>query len=94
MDTALNTNNSARKSRKKTKQQTASPSKCREDSESQEDSDNMDNNPNVGKAEFRRSLSANAGMRNRKVNEPRHDKTNKVNVRPAETQISLGIHPV
>ena len=27
-------------------------------------------------------------------NEPRHDKTNKVSVRPAKTQISLGIHPV
>ena len=27
-------------------------------------------------------------------NEPRHDKTNKMSVRPAKTQISLGIHPV
>ena len=27
-------------------------------------------------------------------NEPRHDKTNKVTVRPAKTQISLGIRPV
>ena len=27
-------------------------------------------------------------------NEPRHDKTNKGAVRPAKTQISLGIHPV
>ena len=27
-------------------------------------------------------------------NEPRHDKTNKVTVRPAMTQISLGIRPV
>ena len=26
--------------------------------------------------------------------EPRHDKTNKMTVRPAKTQISLGIHPV
>ena len=26
--------------------------------------------------------------------EPRHDKTNKVTVRPAKTQISLGIRPV
>ena len=26
--------------------------------------------------------------------EPRHDKTNKVIVCPAKTQISLGIHPV
>ena len=33
-----------------------------------------------------------AGMLNR--NEPRHDKTNKVTVRPAKTQISLDIHPV
>ena len=29
-----------------------------------------------------------------KVNEPPRDKTNKVDVRPAKTQISLGIHPV
>ena len=28
------------------------------------------------------------------TNEPRHDKTNKVTVRPAKTQISLGILPV
>ena len=28
------------------------------------------------------------------VYEPRHDKTNKVNVRPAKTQISLSIRPV
>ena len=28
------------------------------------------------------------------TNEPRHDKTNKVTVRPAKTQISLGIRPV
>ena len=28
------------------------------------------------------------------INEPRHDKTNKMSVRPAKTQISLGIHPV
>ena len=27
-------------------------------------------------------------------NEPRHDKTNKMSVRPAKTQISLGIHSV
>ena len=27
-------------------------------------------------------------------NEPRHDKTNKMSVRPAKTQNSLGIHPV
>ena len=26
--------------------------------------------------------------------EPRHDKTNKVTVRPAKTQVSLGIRPV
>ena len=29
-----------------------------------------------------------------KVYEPWHDKTNKMSVRPAKTQISLGIHPV
>ena len=29
-----------------------------------------------------------------KKNEPRHDKTNKMSVRPAKTQISLGIRPV
>ena len=28
------------------------------------------------------------------VYEPRHDNTNKMSVRPAKTQISLGIHPV
>ena len=28
------------------------------------------------------------------TNEPPHDKTNKMTVRPAKTQISLGIHPV
>ena len=28
------------------------------------------------------------------TNEPRHDKTNKLSVRPAKTQISLGIRPV
>ena len=28
------------------------------------------------------------------TNEPRHDKTNKMRVRPAKTQISLGICPV
>ena len=28
------------------------------------------------------------------VFEPQHDKTNKVTVRPAKTQISLGIRPV
>ena len=28
------------------------------------------------------------------LNEPRHDKTNKMSVRPAKTQISLGIRPV
>ena len=28
------------------------------------------------------------------LSEPRHDKTNKMTVRPAKTQISLGIHPV
>ena len=30
----------------------------------------------------------------RQVHEPRHDKTNKMSVRPAKTQISLGIRPV
>ena len=29
-----------------------------------------------------------------KTEEPRHDKTNKMTVRPAKTQISLGIRPV
>ena len=27
-------------------------------------------------------------------NQPRHDKTNKMTVSPAKTQISLGMHPV
>ena len=31
---------------------------------------------------------------NRTTNEPRHDKTNKMTVRPPKTQISLGIRPV
>ena len=31
---------------------------------------------------------------NNSTNEPQHDKTNKMSVRPAETQISLGIRPV
>ena len=30
----------------------------------------------------------------RRSSEPRHDKTNKMRVRPAKTQISLGIRPV
>ena len=33
-------------------------------------------------------------IKGKKINEPRHDKTNKVSVRPAKTQISLGIRPV
>ena len=33
-------------------------------------------------------------MASNEPNEPRHDKTNNVAVRPAKTQISLGIHPV
>ena len=33
-------------------------------------------------------------MESAKKYEPRHDKTNKVTVRPVKTQISLGIHPV
>ena len=28
------------------------------------------------------------------IYEPQHDKTNKVTVRPAKTQISLGIRPI
>ena len=28
------------------------------------------------------------------INQPLHDKTNKMTVHPAKTQISLGIHPV
>ena len=31
---------------------------------------------------------------NKSQNEPPHDKTNKMDVRPAKTQISLVIHPV
>ena len=46
-----------------------------------------------------RSVRPEAGRRNSKLrderwNEPRHDKTNEVTVRPAKTQISLGIRPV
>ena len=33
-------------------------------------------------------------LRSSSSNEPRHDKTNKMSVRPAKTQISLGIRPV
>ena len=33
-------------------------------------------------------------MTNAGLFDPRHDKTNKVTVRPAKTQISLGIRPV
>ena len=33
-------------------------------------------------------------MLENKKNEPHHDKTNKMTVRPAKTQISLGIRPV
>ena len=33
-------------------------------------------------------------FRESSTNEPLHDKTNKVSVRPAKTQISLGIRPV
>ena len=35
-----------------------------------------------------------APLLGRGIYEPRHDKTNKVSVRPAKTQISLGIRPV
>ena len=33
-------------------------------------------------------------MKHQQYKEPRHDKTNKMNVRPAKIQISLGIRPV
>ena len=33
-------------------------------------------------------------QKNETTNEPRHDKTNKVTMRPAKTQINLGIRPV
>ena len=36
----------------------------------------------------------NAVIRGKTQTGPRHDKTNKVSVRPAKTQISLGIRPV
>ena len=41
-------------------------------------------------------LSSGSKKKNNKViiNEPRHDKTNKVTVRPAKTRISLGIRPI
>ena len=38
--------------------------------------------------------SSAAAQNNLNENEPRHDKTNKVTVRPAKTQIRLGIRPV
>ena len=41
----------------------------------------------------RRAAISDCGT-SRRLFEPRHDKTNKVAVRPAKTQISLGICPV
>ena len=35
-----------------------------------------------------------ADARDMRLNEPRHDKTNRMAVRPAKTQISLDIRPV
>ena len=34
------------------------------------------------------------GSKENSLYEPQHDKTNKMSVRPAKTQISLGIRPV
>ena len=41
-----------------------------------------------------RNIVPEAPNSQKKKNEPRHDRTNKVTVRPAKTQISLGICPV
>ena len=35
-----------------------------------------------------------ANKHNKSITEPRHDKTNKMSMRPVKTHISLGIHPV
>ena len=40
------------------------------------------------------SLTFPAGDNVKEIPEPRYDKTNKTSVRPAKTQISLGIRPV
>ena len=39
-------------------------------------------------------LTDTKGVDRKNANEPRHDKTNKVTVRPVKTQISLGIRLV
>ena len=47
-----------------------------------------------GNVTLRDRNSSKAPKGRTEINELRHDKTNKVTVRPAKTQISLGIHPV
>ena len=50
--------------------------------------------PNQMISEALKATVLNRCKNNRKKREPRHDKTNKMCVRPAKTQISLGIRPV
>ena len=52
---------------------------------------NMSKRPDVMHISFHRSVTRQVC---KETFEPRHDKTNKVSVRPAKTQISLGICPV
>ena len=47
-----------------------------------------------GKIRFSGAWKSLQSWKNVWLNEPRHDKTNKMSVRPAKTQISLGIRPV
>ena len=43
---------------------------------------------------LKKILSCRFVLKTTQIYEPRHDKTNKMSVRPAKTQISLGIRPV
>ena len=50
--------------------------------------------PNFRRASIYLVVGYRSGANNPKSLEPRHDNTNKMTVRPAKTQISLGIRPV
>ena len=50
--------------------------------------------PTTGKQQMLRGVIVSAQSHQSTQYEPRHDKTNKVTVCPAKTQISLGIRPV
>ena len=49
---------------------------------------------NRGKCVFVLGEQSTHNHGNKETNEPPHDKTNKMTVRPAKTQIILGIRPV